>query len=72
MYDHNARNLMSVLAKNRYISMFKGKYVLGVIRLIFSLYSLKRESRSTNRFWRYRLYVMDFRIRNEIRLRASE
>jgi hypothetical protein len=70
MYDYNARNLISMLAKNKYISIFKKKCVLGAIRLILSLYFLGKESRSINRFWRYRLCVMDLRIRNEIRLRA--
>jgi hypothetical protein len=70
MYDHNARNLMSMLAKDRCILIFKKKCVLGAIRLVPSLYFLERESRSINRFWRHRFCVMDFRIRSEIRLRA--
>jgi hypothetical protein len=70
--DYNTRNLISVLTKDRCILMRKEKCVLGVIRLVFSLYSLKRESRSINKFWRYRFCVIGFRIRNEIRLRASE
>jgi hypothetical protein len=50
MCDYGARNLTSVLAKNRYILMKKGKYVLGVIRLVLSPCSLGRESRNINRF----------------------
>jgi hypothetical protein len=50
MYDHSARNLISVLAKDRYILMLKKKYVLGAIRLIPSPYFLRKESRNTNRF----------------------
>src|ERR1700733_6727004 len=70
MYDHSARNLMSVLAKDRCISMLKGKCVLGAIRLVPSPCSLGRESRNTNRFWRHRLCVVDLRNRSEVRLRA--
>jgi hypothetical protein len=50
MCDYGARNLINVLVKNKCISMRKEKYVLGAIRLIPNLYSLKKESRSTNRF----------------------
>jgi hypothetical protein len=50
MCDYDARNLINILAKNRCILMRKGKCVLDAIRLIFSLYSFKRESRSINRF----------------------
>jgi hypothetical protein len=70
MYDYSTRNLINILAKNRYISIRKRKYVLGAIRLVPSPYSLKKKSRNINRFWRYKLYVIDFRIRSEIRLRA--
>jgi hypothetical protein len=70
IYDYNTRNLINVLAKNRYILIFKKKYILGAIRLVPSLYFLKKESRNINRFWRYKFCVMNFRIRNEIKLRA--
>jgi hypothetical protein len=50
MYDYSARNLISILVKNKYISMLKKKYVLSVIRLIPNLYFLKKENRNTNRF----------------------
>jgi hypothetical protein len=70
MYDYSARNLMSVLVKDRCILMLKGKCVLGVIRLVPNLCFLGRESRSINRFWRHRLCVVDLRIRSEVRLRA--
>jgi hypothetical protein len=70
MCDYGIRNLINVLVKNKCILMRKEKCVLGAIRLVFSLCSLRRESRSINRFWRYRLCVVDLRIRSEIRLRA--
>jgi hypothetical protein len=68
--DYGTRNLINVLAKNRYILMRKKKCILDAIRLVFNLYSLEKKSCSINRFWRHKLYVMDFRIRSEIRLRA--
>jgi hypothetical protein len=50
MCDYSTRNLINVLAKNRYILMRKRKYILGAIRLMPNLYFLKRESYSINRF----------------------
>jgi hypothetical protein len=50
MCDYGTRNLTSVLVKDRYILIKKGKYVLGVIRLMPNLCFLKRESRNINRF----------------------
>jgi hypothetical protein len=50
MYDYSARNLINVLAKDRYILMLKKKCILGAIRLIPSSYFLEKESRNINRF----------------------
>jgi hypothetical protein len=50
MYDYSARNLISMLTKDRCILMLKKKCVLDAIRLVPNPYSLKRESRSINRF----------------------
>jgi hypothetical protein len=50
MYDYNTRNLINILAKDRYILMLKEKCVLNAIRLVPNSYFLRKESRSTNRF----------------------